>query len=167
MADRRRLLLDPGISAWNCAAGGRRAGGARHGRPGGRHAAGRGPDLCRGRAAILCRTRIDRAAGKLVLRLDEQDPGAGSARLRRHRFRHHHDALGRRRSQARHRQSLSAPLRRQLADENHAHPAAAAGHRLSRRISRGHTRCQLHRHSLPLPESHRAAVVWRKNSLPR
>ena len=49
---------------------------------------------------VAARPGLDRHARAAGARLDRQDPGAGAARLRGHRLRHHQDALGRRRRRA-------------------------------------------------------------------
>ena len=65
----------------------------------------RGAHLCGRSQTVLRRTGLHRIAGKFASGLDRQDHGSGSAGICHHRFRHHHDVIGRRRSAPRYRES--------------------------------------------------------------
>jgi hypothetical protein len=120
LAHWRGLLLHPRLPARHRAPGRRRPRAARHVRPRPRHPDRRPPDLYPGRPPLLRRPGVDRDAGEPAPRLDRQDSRADPARVRGHGLRHHHDAVGRGRRQARDRGSVPPPGPRRRAGRRHA-----------------------------------------------
>ena len=166
LAHGRGLLLDPRLPAWHRPPRGRRRRAARHVRPRPGDAARCPADLRPGRAPLLRRSGVDRDAREPAPGLERQAPRAHPARVRGHGLRHYHDAVGRGRHQARHRESVPAPVPRRRAGRGHPDPPRPAGRRVPLRVPGGDRDGRGRRHPVPRAEPGRARARSRRDRRP-
>ena len=138
LAHGRGLLLDARLPARHRSAGSGRRRADRDGHSRAGDALGRAACLRSGRGTKLCGTGIDRPAREPAGRLERKSAGPGTPRFRRDGLRHHDDAVGSRRRQARHRKPVPPRCDRRAPGSRDARDPGRRGRGLSEGLLRGH-----------------------------